>query len=397
MTLFSSDYRVLFFLTALLIYAFIGAPTADYPGIVEGVIAALLFFALGVIAFAMPFRFDPTHQKQYWFLFAQILLLFGLFVPLIRGVLNDFRNADILRDLIGFLFLLLPIFIVPFIQKRKIENLFIMFCVSIGLFFGLRTLFPDIIFNIRGNELLYLANSPLVLFTAIYLLGVSGQKLFEKVTLRHFLISILAFIGMVVCMLAMMQDIRRAAFASLIVSLFLFLIMGAIKNPSKMLLPFCVIGAVFCLFYQDIFNIINEVSLKTSRVGMNMRVQEWQAIWQTVSANPNSLFFGYGWGASFISPAVGGLSVTFTHSLLSSMLLKTGLIGLLLCLFYLSFIFENLSRLVFSIPITFTALFWPFVVSILFYASYKSLDFGLLLTLILIWNFDKDKRAPDLS
>lgn len=389
-----SDYRILFFAVALVIYAFIGAPTADSPGFAEVVMGVLLFLGLGVSAFVQPFQLTQKRPSPLWFLAAQMLLVMGLCLPLARGVFFEYRHTDIARDLIGFLFLILPIFIVPFLQKRNAHALLTGLCLLIGVVFSLRTLFPEVIFNIRGNELLYLANSPLVLFAGIYLLGWSGQKLFETFTMRHVLIAALAVLGVIICLLAMMQDIRRATFAAVVISLLVFLMVGVMKAPLKMVFPVCVVGAVVFVFHQDIFVIMTQVSQKTAQVGLNMRVQEWEAVWQTISSDTASMILGKGWGASFASPAVGGFPVTFTHSLLSSMMLKGGLIGLLLCLFYLFFIFEKLRRLVFSSPVAAISLFWPFMISVLFYASYKSLDFGLLLTLILIWH-TRDQLVRD--
>ncbi len=393
-----ADYRLCFFTGALVIYALIGAPTADHPAGAEIIMGVLLFLGMGVSAFVRPFQFTQKPTNSHWFMAAQVLLVVGLCLPLARGVFFEYRHTDIARDLIGFLFLILPVFIAPFLEKKEGHKMLTILCLLIGFAFGLRTLFPDNIFNIRGNELLYLANSPLILFTAIYALGWGGQKLFEKFTMRHVVIAAFAVLGVIICLAAMMQDIRRATFAAVMISLLIFLVLGFIKAPFKMVFPACIMGAVFCVFYQDILSLMNEVSLKTSQVGMNMRIQEWQAVWQVMSSDSVSMILGKGWGASFASPAVGGFPVTFTHSLLSAMMLKAGLIGLLLCLFYLFFVFEKLRRLVFSEPVAAIALFWPLMIAVLFYASYKSLDFGLLLTLILIWssrNRTKEPRPSD--
>ena len=115
-----------------------------------------------------------------------------------------------------------------------------------------------------------------------------------------------------------------------------------------------------------------------------MRVQELQAVWEAISSSWFTVAFGQGWGSSFASPAVGGLQVTFTHSLLTYVLFKMGVIGLFLTLIYLFFVFEKLLRLYFIDPVKGNAMLWPLIIPILLYASHKSFDFGMLLTLILI-------------
>lgn len=381
-----SDYRLLFFLVALLTYALVGAPTADNPGWIEGVIAVLLIASLGVGGFVQGFRFERDGKKQYWFLAAQVFLVFGLSLPILMAVINGVEPSDMLRDMIGFFFLITPLFFVVFLSEEEKFKPFLVLILIIGFTFSLRTLFPDMVLNIRGSELLYLANSPIVLFSSIFLIGAGGRKLFEHVTLKNTFFFFFCFVIGVICLLAMMQDTRRAAFFAVFASIIFMAIAGVIKSPIKLLLPALFLSGLLFLFHQDIVHIVDEIRLKTSRVGMNMRFQEWQAVWRVIHSDWISLLFGKGWGASFASPAVGGLQVTFTHSLLSAMLLKSGLIGLLLCLVYLVFMFEKLCRLVFSNPVAGIALFWPFIIPVLFYASYKSLDFGLLLTLIVIWS-----------
>lgn len=385
-----SDYKLLFLCFALMLYAAIGAPTADHPGWIEGIIVFLFIISLGLGVFVNGFKLKVKQRQPFWVLAAHILFIFGLSVPVIIAVINGAEFFDIIRDLIGFLFLIVPLFLCQFLKTEKRKKVFILLCVFVGFVFSIRTLFPDNILTLRGDELLYLANSPLVLFTSIFLMGQGSKKLFEKGTLKNFLLFFIFFIGAIICLMAMMDDIRRASFVAVIISMIFLGGIGFYKNPLRVLLPLMLLALTLFLFQQEFQQIVQQITLKTSQVGMNMRMQEWLAVWDVVSADWRSFLFGLGWGAVFESPAVGGLPVTFTHSLLSALLLKSGMIGLLLCLVYLFFIFEKLMDVVFSNPVMGLALFWSFVIPVLFYASYKSLDFGLLLTLILIChNFKK--------
>jgi hypothetical protein len=343
----------------------------------------------------LAFYINPDDQKPYWFWSGQCLLLYGLVVTTIAALIHGVAPYDFIRDLIGFIFLLIPLLFISFL-KNKIRAIgFLYVCLFIGLAFSVRTIFPDTLLNIRGSELLYLANSPLVLFSSIFFIGYVAQKLFTRITIENFLLFFLGFLASLICLLAMMNDIRRASFIAVILSLLIFTMIGFVKNPVRTILPLCLLMAILLLLQEDILAVIGQITLKTSQVGLNMRLQEWHAVWQAVNSDTLTLLFGRGWGAMFESPAVGGLSVSFTHSLLSALLLKSGLIGLLLCLVYLFFIFEKLVRVVFSKHIVAgIALFWPFVIAVLFYASYKSLDFGLLLTLIIIWHKTEE---PELT
>jgi len=394
------DSAALCLFIALAFYALLGAPTADNPGWVEGIIFIFILCALGIAPFLALVQFDPNNktQKPNWLWSGKALFLFCFVTSLIVMLINNNGIHNAIRDFIGFAFLLIPLFLAPFFQTKQRTMMLITASLLIGLSFSLRTLYPDTILNIRGSELLYLANSPLVLFASIYFIGFGAKRLFDHVTIKNAFIFAFCLIASLICLLAMMQDIRRASFVAVIISALIFAIIGFVQKPIKTLLPLALLGVFVFSFQQDIMEIIHQITLKTSQVGLNMRLQELQAVWQTVSGNGFTLLFGQGWGATFESPAVGGLPVTFTHSLLSAVLLKSGMIGLLLCLIYLFFIFEKLASVVFINPIAGIAFFWPFMIATLFYASYKSLDFGLLLTLIIIWhNLENPKSDPDLN
>ncbi|PZO78053.1 MAG: hypothetical protein DI626_12135, partial [Micavibrio aeruginosavorus] len=130
---------------------------------------------------------------------------------------------------------------------------------------------------------------------------------------------------------------------------------------------------------------------KTGEVGLNMRLQEAGAVYESMKSSPISFFAGQGWGAVFSSPAVGGLEVNYTHSLLTTMAMKGGAAMFVLCLLML-------CGAAYEIVLIFQrdksggfALFWPLMIPALLYASHKSLDFGLVLLLIGMW---RNGRAP---
>jgi len=79
------------------------------------------------------------------------------------------------------------------------------------------------------------------------------------------------------------------------------------------------------------------------------------------------------------------MTVNFTHSLLTSYWLKTGLCGLALVLLYLFRLGIVLARLMPAQPLLAAAIAGPLLIDISLYASFKSLDFGLVLLLIPLW------------
>lgn len=93
----------------------------------------------------------------------------------------------------------------------------------------------------------------------------------------------------------------------------------------------------------------------------------------------------------FSSPAVGGLEVNYTHSLLTTMAMKGGAAMFALCLLVLAGAVYEIFLIFQSDKNGGFALFWPLLIPAFLYASHKSLDFGLILLLIGMW---RNGRAP---
>ena len=134
---------------------------------------------------------------------------------------------------------------------------------------------------------------------------------------------------------------------------------------------------------------------KTQLVGLNSRAQEWQTVLDLVFRDWGHALFGYGWGVRFENPAVGGLPVLFTHSLLSALLLKTGVFGAGLVFTTLVFVVLKALPVLAQRRALFLILVFPLLISGGIYASYKSLGFGLILLVF----FEKahlklEKKSP---
>lgn len=385
-----NDWRLLFFSAALFLYALWGAPTPDNPGIVEIAIGLVLFFALCHVNLVHHIVGLIRDKKEYWQIALIVLLLYGISIPVIGAFVNGSPSTSIMRDMIGFAFLCLPVLLTSFLFGNKSrQRIFLLLVLVIGFLFSLRVLFPGFALFYKTAEPLYLATSPLVLFSTLFLVFLSCQKLFIRLKGANIAFFILGIAVSLIMMTAMFVDVQRACFIALLLSAITLFTIAFVKAPLRSLLPLgCVVG-VLLVINPILMEVLQDVQMKTSRVGLNMRLQELLAIWEVMQASPLTIIFGQGWGASFASPAVGGLHVTYSHSLLSYMFFKTGLIGLALTLFYLFFLFEKLVRLYFTDPVKGNALMWPLLIPIFFYASYKSLDFGLLLTLILVMAMQK--------
>jgi len=382
-----ADLKVVAFVVAVFVYAMFGAPTPDALSWVEGGVGVSLLFVIGVHGFASVFRQNDDGERWFvpWFLWGQVFLLYGLVAGVVGGLMRDAGMGAMLRDLLPFGFMFLPLFLIGFVQdERRAHALLYMFLV-LGLVFALRTssLILDFDVYLGYEALSYLANSPAVLFAGLFLFGSGLQALSRRLDVRALLSAGLCF-GL--CFLAMMpivltaQRASMAAFAIYAILAFGFLF---VKSPRRMMVVGSVMVALSAIFLSGMIgDAVNSIAAKSAIAGDNQRIQDVIAVWDAISGHPLSMMFGQGWGASFASPAVMDIEVNFTHSLLSSMLLKLGIVGMVLCLAYVGALLFVLMRALKVQPIIVMALMAPFLIDVFLYAAFKSLDFGLLLVLI---------------
>lgn len=367
------DWRFTMLAGALLLYGAAGSPTPDYPSIVEAVIAALLILSLSPATLSGIMRGRLPHGRVFFL----PLLLFGLSVPLALSFVNGAQAAQTLRDLAAFLFLCLPVFLYP----AERAGAFLHLCMALALLFALRVLGQAYGVLPPAAELHYLANSPLVLMSAIIGFGAAFQHAYaRRLSWRSAAYALVSC----ACLAAMAVDMQRACIGAVISSLALFAVVGFIRAPERMVLPLAAAALAVWLGWEAMAAAWHGIAAKTALVGVNMRLEELAAVRERLDGPWWTLWFGAGWGARFDSPAVGGVTVGFTHSLLTSMLLKSGLTGMALTLAALAACAAALVRALPQAFIICVALAWAIAIPVFLYGSYKSLDFGLVLILALM-------------
>jgi len=387
-------------IVVFVVYGIWGSPTPDSPGLVEAILGILIILSIKPKGFLG--AISHKNNQDSAFKCAQVLLLYGFIISLTLSLMQANNIVLIARDLIGFLFMLLPIFYYAQLSDHSERNqpffqkIFFRGALFIGIVFSLRVLIPHFYLWGSGEELLYLANSPLVLFSAIILIGLFLER--EQFFTSQKLLKGLAFLVMAfVIIAAILQDVQRAMVFAIGFSAFFLFLALLFKSPKQLLIPVVIAVPVIIFFSAQANDILESLIQKTTQVGLNMRYQEWQAVWDVVSQNPLTFLFGLGWGAEFESPAVGQLNVSFTHSLLSYMLLKTGFLGLMITFVYCSLMGLKVFDIFIRNRVVGIALLWSFLIPIFLYASYKSLDFGLLLVLILAFSYNKNKKIEPLG
>jgi len=380
------DYRAVLFFSMCLLYALFGSPTPDSLGIIEFLIGGMLILSIGFVrfyeVFTKPIRF------RFWKSAGQFYFLYGIVFATLTGAMLGTNLSLMLRDIIPFMFLFLPLFLLPLLRERpEYFRLALFGVVLIGLFFSLRSLTIKFIPNCAmwcTSELLYLENMPTVLFSALFLLGQGARQILHQrqTTVKDVIIFYGYAALSLLPMSAMALSLQRASIGAVIIYLGLILIFSFYKTPrsAMRLLGALAVVAIIIGFSGDY--IYMALTQKSSSVGLNMRPEEARAVWEELTVHPFSFLFGLGWGSHFNSPAVGGLSVNFTHNFFTSALLKTGFIGFVLAIAYICGLLERLSRVMIKDYIFGFALCAPIIIDLTLYASFKSLDFGLVILLI---------------
>lgn len=351
-----------FFACAVFLYAVFSSPTPDKFGFAE-----IAIFICLLLSLKLDFRNYPGF----------LLASYGISIPLILSLIYGYPLVEIIRDIIPFFFLLMPI-----LYGCQDKFFLGILAVGVGIAFSVRSLlsFEGSLFEPQNwlgmpPDLLYLANSPEVLFSAIMLLAMS----FQSKNMGHMVFyAALAILPL----LAMATLMQRA-------SLFYLLVCGIVcwlvrfwRMPRKALLTALIVSLLGISIYSFLDDIFQQLSFKTQMVGLNSRGAEWGAVINQVLSSPFSFLFGMGWGSEIENPAVGGLRVSFTHSLLSSLLLKTGITGVMLFLIYCFSLVKGAFNNLHHERIYLYSLAGPLLIGLFLYASYKSLGYGLLLLIL---------------
>lgn len=365
---------------ALGLYGLLGSPTPDQPGMVEAIIGGLLVFA------ALPdmLRQAPiclTMRGPKWVLGGWAFFLYALTIPLAIALVQDHDSANVIRDFVFVLFFLLPLWLSPLVSKNP--RFLGAAMVWIGLAFSVRTILPGLNAALPGVDVsapLYLAIAPTVLFAAFYLAGRALDRAWHGGIRSGAFLRAGLLIGLCSApCLALALTLQRISLVALAGCVVLWTAILLCRAPRRALLPIAMMGAGLFAGAEMLFQTIEAISLKTAIVGVNSRLDEAALAIETLSGDLFTVLFGRGWGATIPSPATAGIPVNFTHSLITMVWMKTGLSGLILAGTYVTGIVARVVSRIQADPVLTLALLFPIAIDLFLYASYKSLDFGLIL------------------
>lgn len=305
--------------------------------------------------------------------------------PLLRGLSLGWDG--IARDVVPLGFLFLPLVLVPALRPygRRAVRILVAALTLAGLSFALRWWWENgWHFDLVGRVPLsdgehYLLNAPSVLFAGIALTIAGAGALAGRV--RGGIVPAAAGLaGGLVCLSALAGAVHRLALGLTVLAL----AWAAVRQARGPVLAVAV-AALLALMAEGSLPAALAQAWEKSRIyGLNARGAELEAVLLQTSESPWSLLFGQGWGALLANPAVGGWRVGYTHTLAGYAVFKGGILGLAALTVYLLGVLRAVPGLVRHHPMLAAAVLPPLAVSLTLHTSFKFLDCGLLLTLLVL-------------
>jgi len=166
---------------------------------------------------------------------------------------------------------------------------------------------------------------PAVTFAAIY----CGCMLFVLFLRRQFVLSALCALISALALYGLMALRLRAPVGLFVISELLFITYLALDPRNIKWRTQIVLWAIFiCAAGLSMFgDMLWGLVLKQNIVGTNGKLDEWAAVLYVLGDDWQNWLIGIGWGSEFV-PNYQIEPVRFTHSMISFVLLKAGLIGL---------------------------------------------------------------------
>lgn len=370
-----------------------GAASRPAPQIfrpeVEGVVALLLTLAVGwrrPLSLALGARDGPR-----WIAVGAACLAALLWIPLARGAWAGWPAADVVRDVVPLLFIFLPLALVPALKPTGWVGVRILAAALMleGLFLVLRWWNRvDWGFGAVGVRVMpdgdgYLLNAPSALFAAVAW-PLAALHCAERGGWRGWIGATAALSAGALCVAAQLGAAHRLAFG-LIVLTGLTALWTRGRRISWLLPLLATALVVFVGFGDDrLVGAVGRIVEKTRLVGGNARLEEAAAALAAAGENLGGALLGAGWGARLENPAVGGWRVAYTHTFVTYLLFKAGVVGLATGIVWFAVLAPAAARAWRRDAAWALAVIAPLAVALTAHTSYKYLDTGVLLSLLIL-------------
>jgi len=378
---------------ALALYGLLSVPAPPALRATEITIGVLLGLAVGV---RRPLYVLTGHALSEsgtarWELPAILAFAWLLWAPMMRGVWVGWAPADMLRDVVPLFFLFLPVFLVPLLRANADRAAKLLACgmMIAGLGFALRWWkqvgwgFGAVGSRVMADGAAYLLNAPSVLFAGIAL-PLAGFGLAARGGPLRWMAALVCFAGGALCLAALAGAVHRMALGLAIAAFLAVAPWWARRAPLAVGAAALVLAAVLLGLSDAVLGALLKVAEKTRLAGANTRWEEAAAMLDLAVSSPEMFLFGHGWGALVANPAVGGWRVSYTHTLPTYALTKAGALGLVALAAYLGGLASGALAVLRCDPPLGWAVLPPLVMALCAHTSFKYLDTGILLTLMLL-------------
>lgn len=392
-----------------------GSPMPIKIGTIEIVMGVSLTIGVSLVGYSFIARKDGNFKLP------ALCIAYFMLIPLLTGVARGNNAANMARDIVPLMFMtVLPLIL---FQNRSAPQLraLLIAILAVGLvsalqfhlaivqifgsmadyisLHGLVLAAPEkgvskligFVLRLFGLEsmglwmLMLKCQDPAVLFAAIYLLCLGlGLVLINP---RRLFLGLLALGGGAFCAYEFSALGMRAFVGLTLLALIIYALhlVRVRKLPVGNLIVAGILGLLFT--YTQIINFAGQMWAKNQAAGLSHRHEELFAAFNTLSESVTTLLFGIGWGGVLANPIYGGETTRFTHSLISFWLLKTGLVGFALLVFFVILLFRrvNLKRVWTSSHrlAVILAASAAIAIGLIFEPTYKMLSFGMIVGLLL--------------
>ena len=370
-----------------LTYGFLGDPTPTTINFIS-------IFWIGFLVLSFSWQNLPNIKSFSAFKIAAIsVFTFGLIAPLIVGALSGHDFILMSRDILSYLFVFIGfLYILTFNEKRtQTIKVFLGGLLIIALAMALRRLglMPYGLDRASVFEDPFaLSVVPEILFGAIFLISFAILNFLK--TDKSVFNQTATFIGLILMaspLLAVMHmSVMRAGIGMVFIATLISLSILLLNRPYVAMFLSAIFAGGVMVLLKPLNAVFQLFWLKTVMIGTNNRLLEIKVVLQDVLSNPVSFVLGKGWGTVINNPAVGGEQVLYTHSLLSSSLLKGGFLMTILISVYLLWLFTGIFKQLFKEkrPLyisLYLAISMTLLVNILIYGGYKTIGFGVVIAL----------------
>ena len=379
----------------LVVYAIFSSPMPNQIGAEIVIIAALLIYYSDPLKILNFRRFLNPSEVDYkkFRISSAISFFYFASIPLVVAVYKSNLAVDVVRDYIPLLF-----FYIPFLFHHRVndysESDFRRLCFFIslvGVIMAVRFLslaVTDVaaigMEHMGFDGFLVLSAEPSILFALIYLPMASHRFISENgLGFRSVVIFLIGISGALICFSAFGAKVARGPVGLTALAYMAYILLSVKKNGvfSNLFFLFGFVAAGF-VFSDQLIGIFDLLMDKQERVGASGKDFEIVSAINVLGASYSSALFGGGWGALF--EVRYSTLFSFTHSIFTYFPIKSGLIGLIMLVVYLSGFLPSLKVLwrksrpeFFAISVS---LFYPFF----FQPTYKAMTIGLIMFVLVV-------------